>query len=479
MEEEKIKTHQALGIELDLFFAHEYSAGSPFFLPNGTIVYNRLMKFMRDKYLEYDYKEVITPVIASQKLWEKSGHWAKYHENMFVIENVQHGGPDDPNSRNIDIAETPSDSTGGASEEKHEDHELESVSESVSESIGKCSNVPIHCDESTASNEGEVKAEDEIKYANKAMNCPLHCLMFEHMTLSYRDLPLRLADFGVLHRNEYSGALRGLTRVRKFCQDDAHIFCMENQIQSEVEKVLEMIKEIYKIFNFTFRIELSTRPKKYIGNLETWNKSETILGDIIKTFPDWEINEGDGAFYGPKIDISIKDLWDREHQLATIQLDFNLPSAECFNLKYRTSSCEAGMEYAHPVIIHRAIYGSLERFIGILLEHTEGKLPFFISPRQFCIVPITNKDEMLNEYCCNVKKQIYDLFGGDAVVDMDDSANNLVTKIGIAECKRYNYIIVIGKKEMEKGTIAIRKNNKVMYNKHVEDLKDIVDEYQY
>eukprot|EP00834_Sanchytrium_tribonematis_P000841 NODE_17_length_48642_cov_1.199349.p5 type:complete len:565 gc:universal NODE_17_length_48642_cov_1.199349:1659-3353(+) len=295
LEEAAKRDHRKLGKEMELVMFNEYSPGSAFFLPHGTRVYNKLVDFIKLQYRERGFEEVVTPNVYNTKLWETSGHWQNYQENMFSF---------------------------------------------------------------------DVEKE---KFALKPMNCPGHCLMFKYRDRSYRELPLRLADFGVLHRNEYSGALSGLTRVRRFQQDDAHIFCTVAQIKQEMIGCLEFLQKVYGIFGFTFELKLSTRPEKYLGEIETWNEAENLLKTALDEFgKTWTLNEGDGAFYGPKIDITVRDALQRAHQCATIQLDFQLPQR--FGLEYRS---ENGMD--RPVMIHRAILGSVERMFAILLEHFGGK----------------------------------------------------------------------------------------------------------
>lgn len=351
------------------------------------------MKFLRFHYDRLGYQEVITPNLYNKKLWEKSGHWDKYKENMFMI------------------------------------------------------------------HKSSIDTENESdEFSLKPMNCPGHCMMFKHILPSYRDLPIRWADFGVLHRNELSGALSGLTRVRRFQQDDAHIFCTLEQVGKEIEDFLEFLANVYNRFEFQFSVELSTRPEKYIGDLENWDKAESILESKIKKFESWNINEGDGAFYGPKIDVKIKDSLKREHQCGTIQLDFNLP--ERFELKFN------GIEsQERPVLIHRAIFGSFERFIAIVLEHTGGKLPFWLSPRQICIVPVSMK---FIEYAETIKGMF-----GEFDITIDDSTNTLNKKIRAAEKLKFNYIFVVGETEQESNTINVRKSRENMGQKSISEMLDM------
>ena len=395
--------HRTIGNELKLFFFDEMSPGSCFFLPNGAKIYNGLIDFLRKAYAHLGYKEVITPNMYDKNLWKISGHWDKYKENMFLI---------------------------GKNESAIEE---------------KCEN-----------------GNKKIEFSLKPMNCPGHCLMFKRQRFSYKDLPIRWADFGVLHRNELSGALGGLTRVRRFQQDDGHIFCTLNQVESEIENYLLFLKKVYEHFGFKFYVELSTRPDKYIGTLENWNKAEEILKNKIKMIPKWKINEGDGAFYGPKIDVKIKDSLKRFHQCGTIQLDFNLPKR--FELKYVTEQ----ETFETPVLIHRAILGSVERFMAILLEHTSGKLPFWLSPRQICIIPISN-------IFLDFANEIFEQFN-EFNIDIDNSTDTLNKKIRKAEKLKYNFIFVLGEKEKNSNSINIRKRKKILGIKSISETLNICRE---
>ncbi|XP_008802022.1 threonine--tRNA ligase, mitochondrial 1 [Phoenix dactylifera] len=287
---------------------------------------------------------------------------------------------------------------------------------------------------------------EKQEFGLKPMNCPGHCLMFEHRVRSYRELPLRLADFGVLHRNELSGALTGLTRVRRFQQDDAHIFCRESQIKDEVKSVLEFISYTYGIFGFTFELELSTRPEKYLGDIETWDKAEAALSDALNEFGrPWLINEGDGAFYGPKIDIGVFDALKRKFQCATLQLDFQLPLR--FKLSY---SAEDEKKMERPVMIHRAILGSVERMFAILLEHYKGKWPFWLSPRQAIVCNVSEKSE---DYAKQVRDQIHQ---AGYYVDADITDRKIQKKVREAQLAQYNYILVVGEEEAKTGQVSVR-----------------------
>jgi threonyl-tRNA synthetase len=291
---------------------------------------------------------------------------------------------------------------------------------------------------------------DECLHALKPMNCPAHCLMFKHRNRSYRELPIRFADFGVLHRNELKGALTGMTRVRRFQQDDAHIFCREDQIAQEIESALGFMKHIYDIFGFSFKLSLSTRPEKYLGEVEQWNKAEAQLEKALNSFGHpWKLAPGDGAFYGPKIDILVTDALKREHQCATIQLDFQLPIR--FELEYAAESEENKENVlARPVIIHRAIYGSLERFLAIVTEHYGGKWPFWLSPRQAIVLPVT---KAYNDFAEKVRLELFN-FGYH--VDSDLSDNKLPKKVRNAQLAQYNFILVVGQKEEAENSVNIR-----------------------
>ncbi|XP_060857156.1 threonine--tRNA ligase 1, cytoplasmic-like isoform X2 [Metopolophium dirhodum] len=373
-EEAARRDHRKIGREQELFFFHELSPGSCFFQPKGAHIYNTLIEFIKSEYRKRGFQEVVSPNIYNVKLWQTSGHWAHYAENMFSFD-----------------------------------------------------------------------VEKET-YALKPMNCPGHCLMFDHRNRSWRELPLRMADFGVLHRNELSGALTGLTRVRRFQQDDAHIFCTTEQIGQEMMSSLDFLRHVYTVFGFTFHLRLSTRPEKYLGELEMWENAEKQLADSLNSFGEsWTLNPGDGAFYGPKIDITISDALKRQHQCATIQLDFQLPIR--FNLNFISESGEK----KRPVIIHRAIFGSVERMIAILTESFAGKWPFWLSPRQAIVIPV---GPQFDEYSEKVKKEIYEAgFMCDVDVDHGDTLNK---KIRNAQLAQYNFILVVGDKEKTANTVNVR-----------------------
>ncbi|RHZ23508.1 hypothetical protein DYB37_002951 [Aphanomyces astaci] len=310
------------------------------------------------------------------------------------------------------------------------------------------------------------------EFAMKPMNCPSHCLMFDHRMRSYRELPWRVADCGVLHRNELSGALTGLTRVRRFQQDDAHIFCREDQITQEVLNFLEFMKFVYDVFGLKYKLKLSTKPEKALGSPELWEKAEAVkiqLASAMDTFAgkgNWSVDPGDGAFYGPKIDFTVTDALNRQHQCATCQLDFQLPIR--FDLKYRSDGSQAGEEnFARPVMIHRAIYGSLERFIAMItvhIEHFAAKFPFWLSPRQVLIVSV---GAAFNDYAHQVREE---MFSHGFEVEVDDSNKTLNKKIREGQMSHFNFICVVGADEQEKHAVNIRtRDNKVHGTKSVAD----------
>lgn len=304
------------------------------------------------------------------------------------------------------------------------------------------------------------------EWAMKPMNCPGHCLVFGGAIRSYRDLPMRLADFGVLHRNELSGALTGLTRVRRFQQDDAHIYCREDQIEEEVLAALNFMKDVYDIFGMTYKLELSTRPKKALGEIELWDRAEAALAKAMDDFSgkgSWRVNPGDGAFYGPKIDIKVMDAMDRIHQCATVQLDFQLPIR--FDLQYTTQSKEEGKQFARPVMIHRAMLGSVERMFAVLCEHYGGKWPFWLSPRQVMIIPVHEK---FMDYGKSIRDKLHK---EGFYVDVDLSKATFQKKVRTAQVSQYNFQFVIGATEEENQSVNIRtRENNVEGEMKIDDM---------
>lgn len=310
------------------------------------------------------------------------------------------------------------------------------------------------------------------EWAMKPMNCPGHCLLFGSTLRSYRDLPLRLADFGVLHRNELSGALTGLTRVRRFVQDDAHIYCRDDQIESEVIAALEFMRDVYTTFGMTYKLELSTRPKKAMGEIAQWDRAEKSLENAMNAFAGkgkWRVNPGDGAFYGPKIDIKVMDAMDRVHQCATVQLDFQLPIR--FDLRYNTGKKgDDGSDFERPVMIHRAMLGSVERMFAVLCEHWGGKWPLWISPRQVMIVPVHSE---FNDYCQSVRDKLH---SQHIYADVDLSKEQFKKKVRSAQVSQYNYQLIVGRGEVDNSTVNIRtRENKVEGEMKVDDFIDMIN----
>ena len=377
LEEAKKRDHRKLGPQLGLFFIDETAPGMPYWLPKGTIIINELLKFWREEHQKRGYQETITPQLNKKQLYETSGHWDHYRDNMFI------------------------------------------------------------CD-----------MKDDGIYCLKPMNCPNAMTIFKQGIHSYRELPLRLSDCDALHRHEKSGELSGLLRVQKFSQDDAHIFVSEDQIGEEYKRILEIAKLFYSIFGIEFKIRLGTRPDDFMGDIETWNKAEKELEQILKDNKfDYFIGKGEGAFYGPKLDILMDDCLGRQWQTGTIQLDFQLPRK--FDLKYTDKD---GQEKT-PVVIHRVIYGSLERFMGILIEQFAGAFPLWISPVQVKIIPIT--DEQL-EYAQKIEKELKE---NNIRVEIDDKSETMQNKIRNAAGEKVPYMIIVGGREVENKTISVRQRD--------------------
>merc|ERR1711871_1478266 len=397
-EKAKQRDHRLLGTKQDLFFFHQQSPGSCFWLPHGARVYNKLIHFIRNQYWVRGYEEVITPNIFNMNLWEVSGHAMHYKDAMFTFD--------------VEGAE----------------------------------------------------------WGMKPMNCPGHCLLFGHRVRSYRELPIRVADFGVLHRNELSGALTGLTRVRRFQQDDAHIFCTSDQIKEEVIGALDFMRFVYAKFGMSYKLELSTRPAKALGDMALWDQAEGQLEEALNEFAgvgNWKVNAGDGAFYGPKIDIKVFDAMERIHQCATVQLDFQLPIR--FDLNYTASSFkndEGKLEavYKRPVMVHRAMLGSVERMFAVLTEHWGGKWPLWLSPRQVMTIPV---DPKFADYADEVTKAFHD---AGFYADVDLASKSLNKKVRDAQLAQYNFILVVGQKEVDEGSVNIRtRDNEVQGTMLIKD----------
>jgi threonyl-tRNA synthetase len=374
LEEAAKRDHRKLGKELDLFSLHEEGPGFPFFHPNGMIIRNELINYWREIHREFGYQEIKTPMILNRKLWEQSGHWDHYAENMYFT-----------------------------------------------------------------------KIDDE-DYAIKPMNCPGGMLVYKTQPHSYRDLPLRMGELGLVHRHELSGALHGLFRVRNFTQDDAHIFMMPSQIEEEIQKVIDLFDRVYKTFGLEYHAELSTRPEDSMGSDEVWETSTAALRNALEHRGlRYVVNEGDGAFYGPKIDFHLKDSIGRTWQCGTIQLDMLMP--EKFDLTYIG---EDGQKH-RPVMIHRVVYGSIERFIGILIENYAGAFPVWLAPVQIKILPITDKHM---DYAFALKKKMFDL---GLRVEVDDRNEKIGYKIRESQVRKIPYTLVVGDKEMESNEVAVRK----------------------
>ena len=375
LEEAAKRDHRKLGKELGLFVIKEEGPGFPFFLPKGMALRNELENFWREVHHEFDYEEIRTPIILNKQLWETSGHWFHYRENMYTT------------------------------------------------------------------------IIDEEEYAIKPMNCPGGILVYQNEMHSYRDFPLRYAELGLVHRHELSGALHGLFRVRAFTQDDAHVFMLPSQMQSELMKVIELFDRIYSQFGLKYHVELSTKPDNAMGDDAIWEAATEALRNAIeaKGIP-YVINPGDGAFYGPKLDYHIEDSLGRTWQCGTIQLDMNLP--ERFQIEYVG---EDGQKH-RPIMIHRACFGSMERFIGILTEHYAGAFPTWMAPVQVKILPISEKHV---EYAKDLAKQMH----RDYVrVEVDDRSEKIGYKIRQAQMAKVPYMLVVGDKEVEEGTVNVRKH---------------------
>ena len=375
LEEAEKRDHRKLGRELDLFSLHEEGPGFPFFHPNGMIIRNELINYWREVHRRYGYQEIKTPMIMNRQLWEQSGHWAHYKENMYFT---------------------------------------------------------------------KIDGED---YAVKPMNCPGGMLVYNTQPHSYRDLPLRLGELGLVHRHELSGALHGLFRVRNFTQDDAHIFMMPSQIEEEIQHVIDLFDEVYKTFGLEYHAELSTRPEDSMGSDEVWEQATEALRNAIEHRGlKYVVNEGDGAFYGPKIDFHLKDSIGRTWQCGTIQLDMLLP--EKFDLTYVG---EDGQKH-RPIMLHRVVYGSIERFIGILIENYAGAFPTWLAPVQVKIIPITDKHV---DYAYELKKQMFDL---GIRVEVDDRSEKVGYKIRESQVKKVPFTLVVGDEEVAAHTAAVRKH---------------------
>ncbi|MGU3473592.1 threonine--tRNA ligase [Paenibacillus sp. D51F] len=374
LEEAKKRDHRKLGKELGLFMFSEEAPGMPFYLPNGMTIRTELEDFARDLQRKRDYDEVRTPLMMNKRLWEESGHWDHYKDNMYFAQ------------------------------------------------------------------------VDEAEFALKPMNCPGHMLVFKNSLHSYRELPIRISEFGQVHRHEFSGALSGMTRVRTFCQDDAHLFVRPDQIEREISSIMELIDHVYTVFGFTYEIELSTRPEDSMGSEELWEEAERSLRQVLESRGvKYRLNEGDGAFYGPKIDYHIRDALKRSWQCGTIQLDFQMP--EKFGLSYVG---EDGGKHT-PVVIHRAVYGSIDRFMGILTEHYEGAFPLWLAPVQVKLLPVSDKHL---DYALRVQAQLRE---AGIRVECDVRTEKLGYKIREAQLQKIPYMLVLGEQEAASGSVSVRR----------------------
>ncbi|XP_010614708.1 threonine--tRNA ligase, mitochondrial isoform X4 [Fukomys damarensis] len=390
-EEAESRDHRRIGKEQELFFFHELSPGSCFFLPRGTRVYNALVAFIRAEYARRGFSEVKTPTLFSVRLWKQSGHWEHYREDIFALQPQGSDGP----------AGSQSDHPAG--------HPVETL-------------------------------------ALKPMNCPAHCLMFAHRPRSWRELPVRLADFGALHRAEASGSLGGLTRLRRFQQDDAHIFCAPEQLQAEIHGCLDFLRSVYDVLGFSFRLSLSTRPSGFLGEPHVWDHAEQVLQQALEeSGRPWALKPGDGAFYGPKIDVHLQDALGRPHQCGTIQLDFQLPLR--FNLQYKG---QAG-SLERPVLIHRAVLGSVERLLAVLAESCGGQWPLWLSPFQVAVIPVGTEQE---GYAREIHQSLQ---AAGLASDLDaDPGLTLSRKVRRAQLAHYNFQFVVGQKEQSNRTVNVR-----------------------
>ncbi|MGI6065536.1 MAG: threonine--tRNA ligase [Bacillota bacterium] len=374
IEEAKKRDHRKLGAELELFEIMEDGPGFPFFLPKGMVIRNELENFWREEHAKWGYQEIKTPIILNRSLWERSGHWDHYKENMYYTKI------------------------------------------------------------------------DEQDFAVKPMNCPGGMLVYKNKLHSYRELPIRYGELGLVHRHELSGALHGLMRVRCFTQDDAHIFMLPSQIKDEIKNVIDMVDTFYKLFGFEYHVELSTRPEKAMGSLEDWEKATDALKQAMtEKEMKFKVNEGDGAFYGPKIDFHLMDCLGRTWQCGTIQLDFQMP--EKFDLTYIG---EDGQKH-RPVMIHRVIFGSIERFIGILTEHYAGAFPLWLAPVQAMVCPITDKQA---DYAMKLKEK---LVQAGIRTEVDLRNEKIGYKIREGQTQKVPYMLVVGDKEIAQDSVSVRR----------------------
>lgn len=373
-EEARKRDHRKLGKQLELFLFADEAPGMPFYLPKGTVVRNELEGLSREFLRKYGYQEVRTPIMMNRQLWEQSGHWDHFRDNMYFSELDHH------------------------------------------------------------------------HFALKPMNCPGHMLIYKSKPHSYRELPLRLAEFGQVHRHEFSGALNGLLRVRTFCQDDAHIFVRPDQIEAEIGQAIRLVKEIYGIFGFEYSLELSTRPEQSMGSDEQWEAAEGALLHVLEASGlPYQLNPGDGAFYGPKIDFHIRDALHRSHQCATIQLDFQMP------VKFGLAYVDENNEKQTPIVIHRAVYGSIDRFLGILIEHYAGAFPLWLAPVQAVVLPVADSHAEYAARVCGM------LQNAGIRAEADVRNEKLGYRIREGQLQKIPYLLVVGDKEQEERSVHVRR----------------------
>lgn len=398
LEEVKKRDHRKIGRDLDLFSFHDCAPGMPFFHGKGMIIWNALIEYWKEEHKKAGYQEIRTPIILNKQLWEQSGHWDHFKENMYFTK------------------------------------------------------------------------VDEQDYAMKPMNCPGGIQVYKNTVRSYKELPLRMAELGLVHRHELSGVLAGLFRVRSFVQDDAHIYCTAGTLKEELKNVILLTEKIYKQFGFNYHVELSTKPEKAMGDPKLWEQAETTLGEAMKELgKKFTVNPGDGAFYGPKLDFHLRDALGRTWQCGTLQLDFQMPLK--FDLHFMG---EDGTQNHQPICLHRTIYGSVERFMGVLLEHTAGKLPCWISPIQVRILTVADR---FNDYAKKIAEQMKEV---NIRVEVDDRSESIGKKVREAQLQKINYILVVGEREVAEGTVTIRtRDNKIQGAKKIDTfIKQVVAEIE-
>lgn len=394
LEEAKARDHRVLGKELELFALMDEGPGLPFYFPKGLVLKNLLIDYWRKIHVREGYQEISTPIMLTKALWEKSGHWDHYRDNMYVT------------------------------------------------------------------------SVDDMDYAIKPMNCPGGMLVYKSKPHSYREFPIRCGELGIVHRAEKSGTLHGLMRARCFTQDDAHIFMREDQVLSEIQGVMRLIDEVYSKFGFPYEIELSTRPENSIGSDEDWQlATESLKAAVEGMGKPYKINEGDGAFYGPKLDFHVKDSIGRTWQCGTIQLDFQLPQR--FDLKYIG---EDGKEH-RPIMLHRVVFGSIDRFMGILIEHYAGKFPVWLSPVQVKVLPVSDK------YLDYAKEIMAKLYEEGIRAELDDRDEKLGFKIRKARMQKVPYMIIVGEKEKDNRLVSVRQRDAEQDKQEIGemDMADFID----